>query len=89
MWTLSEGIIKGEGSATCGGGGAILVIGRLPLNLFTGNAPSLPPTHYEQELFATMEATGADFTMTFLGLMALDPEKEKDGGLEEVGRRAG
>lgn len=34
-----------------------------------------------------MEASGADFTMTFLGLMALDLEKG-EGAVEEVGALA-
>lgn len=45
-----------------------------------------PPTHTHtpQDLFSAMEATGADFTMTFVGLMALTPEAE-DWRAEEVG----
>lgn len=44
-----------------------------------------PFARQTQELFAAMEATGADFTMTFVGLMALNPEKGEGGNVEEVG----
>ncbi len=44
---------------------------------------------HHQALFATMEATGADFTMTFVGLMALDPTEKgtegDEGNVDEVG----
>jgi hypothetical protein len=52
--------------------------------------PNHHPTHQthqtKQALLGTMEATGADFTQTFLGLMALDPSS--DGSVEEVRARA-